>query len=772
MPVSRLQLNHTMNIGDQLVSPDGRAAMILQTDGNLVLYRTDNRQALWSSKTNGRGVVRANLQSDGNLVLVDRNDAPLWASNTRGTLPGVNLSVQNDGNAVLEGAVYLPTGGAWSTESSGFKMKPEGGFFADLTDAIGDAGAWVANAAKSAGKAIGTVAEAITSAAGEIGHLLSEIPIIGPGLAGFYDWTYGAAFAFGDALLKGERIDKAIVDSYKSQLNDLHEMAPYIQTAISFIPAVGPGVAGAISAGFALADGKTIDAALLEGVKGSLPGGALAEMAFDAGTAALQGKPVGDVFLAAAPIPDEAKRAVKAGMNIASDLAAGKPADEALLNEAYNQLPDEGKRAVDIARSVANGKNVAAVLIDQTASLMPPEARQALNAGMAMGHATNLQEIAGKTLTSPEFLGQMASLGNAAGVSDAVVSNARSLVPAGAQNAFDIGAGMMKHSVSQHEFTTVRNALSDAEKGGFDMAAALQIGRVSSPPPAPPNPPPPPSINPLPEAVDKAVVDAVNGAATGKDSATGRTIFSGGVAPSYALAIVQKTYPKATLSDVYRSLYKNVNFVSPDKFNRAPLTENELTNYLVSMLLDDGLTIQKIAKAVTSEPVGYYFGGRMGALTQDAIVARLKNRSALLKAGQSTFHGAPALFLNVTAKNATVAADALRLRQAKAIDDAIARDIVILNINLSRAGFAMTKGLQGAPIPSKVGAMKAIAAVPSARAGAADGLLAITAARVAAAEKYKSLWDYVRQIFGHPMIDHHAPASTQLAQANKILGIA
>ncbi len=834
----RLQLNQSLNVGDQLVSPDGRAAFILQSDGNFVLYRTDNRQALWSSKTNGRGVVRVTLQTDGNLVLLDRNGAPVWAAGTRIYQPGTALVVQNDGNAVLVNGVFLATGGAWSTESAGYQMKPEGGFLAEIGDALSDAGAWVANAAKAAGKAIGTVATAITSAAGEIGHLLSEIPIIGPGLQGFYDWTYGAPFALADSLLKGERVDRALVDSYKSQLNDLHEMAPYVQTAIAFIPAVGPGMAGAISAGFAIADGKTIDAAMVEAVKGSIPGGALAEMAFDAGAAALQGKPVTDVLLSAVPIPDEAKTAIKAGMNIASDLAAGKPLDEALLAEGYNQLPAEGKLAVDTARKLAKGdiagaasgvvsaegKNVAAVFVDQASAMLPDSARQALNTGMAFGHATNLQAITSGTLTSAEFLTKMADNGRA--IADSVVVNARSFVPPAAQHAFDIGMGMMGHSISQHEFTTVRNALNDAEKKGFDTAAALQIGRVTTPLSILPSQiaalaakadagiaarqaagisgglVPIPG-NPVPTGVDAALIALVNGKKVIVPAAAGvgRDVYAGGLVPSQAtrtLRAQNAAWRGVTLADAFAALYRNLNYVSPDGGAvSSKLGDADLDDYLVSLLLDGKLTISQLVSITKTPQVGYFFGGRMAKLTKADIVARLKGRSAWLRAHadavmagearklpygktrrrmlkQASFAGG--LVIATGAGAAYRAVDPPAIVAANGIDKAIAADATptappVANYDAADAGYLLTRGLQGAVGATKAAIIAPVAASPDARSGAADALTAITVTRVAAAEKYKSLWDYVRALFGHPMIDHSAPASVQLAQANKILGI-
>ena len=64
----------------------------LQTDGNLVLYRSPGRQLLWQSNTSGacsRNCVAA-FQADGNLVLYKNGTTAYWNTNTHGN-PGAQL---------------------------------------------------------------------------------------------------------------------------------------------------------------------------------------------------------------------------------------------------------------------------------------------------------------------------------------------------------------------------------------------------------------------------------------------------------------------------------------------------------------------------------------------------------------------------------------------------------------------------------------------------------------------------------------------------------
>ncbi|WP_063915823.1 lectin [Paenibacillus elgii] len=93
--------------GQWLQSNNGQYTLILQDDGNLVLY--GRGKALWDSKTNGLAAKELVMQSDGNLVLYGYPGV-LWSSNTHG-YPGSSLFVQDDGNVVI----YIGRLAIWST---------------------------------------------------------------------------------------------------------------------------------------------------------------------------------------------------------------------------------------------------------------------------------------------------------------------------------------------------------------------------------------------------------------------------------------------------------------------------------------------------------------------------------------------------------------------------------------------------------------------------------------------------------------------------------
>ncbi len=103
----------TLRRGQYLRSSDRRYALVLQGDGNLVLYGP-GYHVLWHSNTDGTGTDRLVMQGDGNLVLYAGGKAT-WSSKTNGR-GASNLILQSDGNLV----VYKQGGGStWSSRTNG-----------------------------------------------------------------------------------------------------------------------------------------------------------------------------------------------------------------------------------------------------------------------------------------------------------------------------------------------------------------------------------------------------------------------------------------------------------------------------------------------------------------------------------------------------------------------------------------------------------------------------------------------------------------------------
>ncbi|WP_282795430.1 hypothetical protein [Streptomyces sp. CC224B] len=96
----------TLNHNESLRSDT--ATLVMQSDGNLVVYDEFNR-ARWASRTVNQGWT-TRFQEDGNLVVYTRSGRPVWASGTAGH-PGSRLVVQDDGNVVI----YDGSRAVWAT---------------------------------------------------------------------------------------------------------------------------------------------------------------------------------------------------------------------------------------------------------------------------------------------------------------------------------------------------------------------------------------------------------------------------------------------------------------------------------------------------------------------------------------------------------------------------------------------------------------------------------------------------------------------------------
>jgi hypothetical protein len=86
--VDQLKAGESLKANESLISRNGASTLLMQGDGNLVLYRgaIDISTAYWSTDTWGlpddMRPVRALMQTDGHFVLYDASDVPRWSSGT------------------------------------------------------------------------------------------------------------------------------------------------------------------------------------------------------------------------------------------------------------------------------------------------------------------------------------------------------------------------------------------------------------------------------------------------------------------------------------------------------------------------------------------------------------------------------------------------------------------------------------------------------------------------------------------------------------------
>ncbi len=93
----------TNNISTTLKSPNGAFKLVLQDDGNMILFNSANAN-IWATNVfpgSGAGPYRLEIQTDGNLVIYNRSNQAIWATNRTSSNGPFRFSVQNDSNLVV-----------------------------------------------------------------------------------------------------------------------------------------------------------------------------------------------------------------------------------------------------------------------------------------------------------------------------------------------------------------------------------------------------------------------------------------------------------------------------------------------------------------------------------------------------------------------------------------------------------------------------------------------------------------------------------------------
>jgi len=110
---SRLHSGGILRNGALLKSPNGKYRLVMQGDGNLVLYWEN--YAIWASNTRHHPGDFATMQGDGNFVIY-QGRRPIWASGSaRGGDAAYSLNLQNDGNVVIYTSAGRPI---WQTRTA------------------------------------------------------------------------------------------------------------------------------------------------------------------------------------------------------------------------------------------------------------------------------------------------------------------------------------------------------------------------------------------------------------------------------------------------------------------------------------------------------------------------------------------------------------------------------------------------------------------------------------------------------------------------------
>lgn len=370
MAGDRLVLGEELRAGQTLRAGGGQ--LVLQSDGNFVLYRPGDGRAIWATDTQGKPVTRAQLQRDGNLVM--RSPLGYGAPEGRGWWDSgtanrrvTHVQLQPDGNLVWFAGRAVVS----STQTNGWRKSPawqkdNGGFLASIAHAAGGALSTVGHAVQGVTKTIAPVLD-IVSAGVSVLPIPGAASLVAAGLAATAEVGRGHSLAdIGLAAARGAIPGGAIVRA-------------------GFDLAVG------------LAKGGSLSSAALNAARKQIPGGVVAQAAFDAGLKIAGGGNVGHVVadavvaqarnaIPSGPMKAAALRAFDAGVHVAAQARA--PAPPEALARARRAIVNPAARAAFDAGLVLAGRTHAprpAELAAHAATL--PKGQRAVFAKAILAHS-------------------------------------------------------------------------------------------------------------------------------------------------------------------------------------------------------------------------------------------------------------------------------------------------------------------------------------------------------------------------------------------------
>ncbi len=253
---------------------------------------------------------------------------------------------------------------------------------------------------KSAGRAVGSVARTVSKVADTVGKIpvLGDVARFGIGAARLAYGPYAIAIDAGSRLARGENLGKALKGAVGGQIDAVRDRLKLAEMVAPFVPGIGTGVAAALGAANALAAGRPITEAVLAAARSALPGGAIAQVAFNSALNLAKGKNIGEAALAAVRDKLPNNPAVRAAFDGAVALGQGKRLQDAAYAAAGRILPPSpyAADALRFVQGVANGQNIqnAALSVAGKRVIGQVRANAALAANLPRGAWRGLPKIA------------------------------------------------------------------------------------------------------------------------------------------------------------------------------------------------------------------------------------------------------------------------------------------------------------------------------------------------------------------------------------------
>ena len=158
----------------------------------------------------------------------------------------------------------------------------------------------------------------------------------------------------------GQNVLKAAQRAAQAGIGDVRESLRFAAMVAPFVPGLGTGVAAALGAANALASGERITDALIAGARNALPGGAVAQTAFDMATNLAKGKNFAQAALNAARSRLPGGPAAQAAFDAGLSLARGKSLQDSLIAGGGRLLPKSpySSDVMSFVKKATSGQNL------------------------------------------------------------------------------------------------------------------------------------------------------------------------------------------------------------------------------------------------------------------------------------------------------------------------------------------------------------------------------------------------------------------------------
>ena len=172
-------------------------------------------------------------------------------------------------------------------------------------------------------------------------------------------------------LAQGQKLGKALQGAGKAQMGDARESLRFAAMVAPFVPGIGTGIGAALGVANALASGERITDALVAGARNAIPGGEIAQTAFDTAANLARGRNLSEAFLEAArsrlPGP-----IVKAAFDTGLALMKGKKLQDAVLDAGGKLLPKSQFTAdtMSFVRKAAAGENLGKAALSSVGNMV------------------------------------------------------------------------------------------------------------------------------------------------------------------------------------------------------------------------------------------------------------------------------------------------------------------------------------------------------------------------------------------------------------------